>query len=157
MMTQQPFATGSILFHLAFPVTNIAQTKVYYGEGLGCTIGRESPSAVILSLYGHQLVAHVSQEPLFPQGSIYPRHFGLVFQWEADWEALLARAEQQQLSFYHPPKVRFPGLPLEHRTFFLEDPFFNLLEFKCYRYESAIFGDLNHHQVGDPLNPATLA
>ena len=117
-MAQQPFATGSILFHLAFPVTNIAQTKVYYGEGLGCTIGRETPHAVILNLYGHQLVAHVTREPMQPQGSIYPRHFGLVFQREADWDALLARAQQKQLSFYQLPKVRFPSAPLEHRTFF---------------------------------------
>ena len=158
-MVQQPPATGSILFHLAFPVTNIAQTKAYYGEGLGCTIGRESLHAVILNLYGHQLVAHVTQEPLLPQGSIYPRHFGLVFRTEADWEALLARVERHQLSFYHSPRVRFPGLPLEHRTFFLEDPFYNLMEFKFYRHESAIFGNHDHSQIGDqpelsPVKPS---
>ena len=149
-MTQQPAAPGSILFHLAFPVTNIAQTKAYYGEGLGCTIGRESSHAIILNLYGHQLVAHVTREPLLPQGSIYPRHFGLVFRSEIDWETLLARVEQQQLGFYQSPKVRFPGLPLEHRTFFLEDPFHNLMEFKFYQHESAIFGDRDHHQIGEP-------
>lgn len=138
-----------VLFHLAFPVNNIPETKAFYAGGLGCEVGRESPSSVILNLYGHQLVAHVKREPLMPQRGIYPRHCGLVFTSEADWQALLARAEQKQLSFYDAPKRRFQGLPLEHLTFFLADPFHNLLEFKFYCHESAIFGDREYTQVGD--------
>ncbi|HEY9750405.1 MAG TPA: VOC family protein [Allocoleopsis sp.] len=140
---------SAALFHLAFPVADIAQTKTFYAEGLGCTVGRENATSVILNLYGHQLVAHITSEPLTPQRGIYPRHFGLVFTVESDWEALLQRAEQRQLRFYQAPKRRFPGLPLEHRTFFLEDPFHNLLEFKFYCHPSAIFGDRDFAQIGD--------
>lgn len=143
-------STNSVLFHLSFPVGNIPQTKTFYVEGLGCEAGRESESSIILKLYGHQLVPHVTPEPLSPQHGIYPRHFGLIFTAEADWEALLARAEQKQLNFYQPAKRRFPGLPLEHRTFFLEDPFYNLMEFKYYCQSSAIFGDREYTQIGDP-------
>lgn len=138
-----------VLFHLAFPVTNIEQTKDYYGNGLGCDIGRESRHAVILNLYGHQLVAHRVNEPLTPQQGIYPRHFGLVFTAEADWEAVLGRVRQGQLLFYQPPKLRFEGQLTEHRTFFLQDPFYNLLEFKFYRHAEAIFGSRELTQVGD--------
>jgi uncharacterized protein len=148
-MESKPTVTGPILFHLAFPVTNIPDTKTYYADQLGCTVGRENESSVILNLYGHQLVAHVIHEPLESQQGIYPRHFGLVFGAEQDWEALLNRAQSHQLKFYIPPKLRFEGLPLEHRTFFLEDPFQNLLEFKFYRHESAIFGDRDFTQIGD--------
>jgi uncharacterized protein len=137
------------LFHLAFPVADIPQTKAFYGEGLGCTVGRENAHSVILNLYGHQLVAHVTHEPLTPQRGIYPRHFGLVFTEEDDWEALLERSQHQGLQFYQPPKERFVGSSLEHRTFFLEDPFYNLLEFKFYRYASAIFGEATYSQIGD--------
>lgn len=140
---------SAALFHLAFPVADIAQTKAFYAEGLGCTVGRENATSVILNLYGHQLVAHMTSEPLTSQRGIYPRHFGLVFTVESDWEALLQRAEQRQLRFYQAPKRRFPGLPLEHRTFFLEDPFHNLLEFKFYCHPSAIFGDRDFAQIGD--------
>lgn len=142
---------SAVLFHLAFPVADIPRTKAFYVEGLGCELGRESPSAVILNLYGHQLVAHVTREPLPPQPSIYPRHFGLIFTAESDWEALLARAQQKDLEFYQAPKHRFPGLPLEHRTFFLEDPFHNLLEFKFYTHASAIFGDRGYSEIGDAV------
>ncbi|HEY9675088.1 MAG TPA: VOC family protein [Waterburya sp.] len=140
---------NSVLFHLAFPVTNIEQTKTYYGTGLGCEIGRETRHAVILNLYGHQLVAHLTQEPLTQQKGIYPRHFGLVFTAEVDWEALLGRVQQQQLPFYEEPKLRFPGQLTEHRTFFLQDPFHNLLEFKFYRHSEAIFGGRELAAIGD--------
>ncbi|OLP19713.1 glyoxalase [Leptolyngbya sp. 'hensonii'] len=138
-----------VLFHLAFPVGNIPQTKTFYVEGLGCEPGREAIDSLILNFYGYQLVAHVTDEPLKPQKGIYPRHFGLVFTAEADWEAMVARAQTHQLCFYQQPKRRFPGSPLEHRTFFLEDPFHNLLEFKYYCHPSAIFGNREHAQVGD--------
>ncbi|NJK42090.1 MAG: glyoxalase [Acaryochloridaceae cyanobacterium SU_2_1] len=139
-----------ILFHLAFPVTNILDTKRFYGEGLGCDIGRESPQSVILSLYGHQLVAHVMAKLTDPQQGIYPRHFGLVFSALADWQALVDRAAAQQLTFYQTPKLRFPGLPLAHHTVFLADPFDNLLEFKHYLHPEAIFGAHTYNQIGDP-------
>lgn len=138
-----------VLFHLAFPVNNIEQTKEFYADGLGCKVGRESRHAVILNLYGNQLVAHVTQEPLTPQKGIYPRHFGLIFTAEADWEALLERAQQRQLPFYQEPKLRFPDQLTEHRTFFLEDPFHNILEFKLYRHYEAIFGERELAAVGD--------
>jgi uncharacterized protein len=144
-----------ILFHLAFPVNNIADTKKFYVEGLGCEAGRESPNSLIMNLAGNQIVAHVTQEPLTPQKGIYPRHFGLIFAEEADWEAMLERAQQQQLNFYQQARRRFEGSQLEHRTFFLEDPFYNMLEFKYYRYSSAIFGDRELNQVGDMQPIAT--
>lgn len=138
-----------VLFHLAFPVGNIATTKEFYVGGLGCTVGRESHRSVILNLYDHQIVAHISNESLEPQKGIYPRHFGLVFLSESDWEALADRAYKHNLTFYQEPKNRFRGLPIEHRTFFLQDPFYNLLEFKFYYDREAIFGDRQYAQVGD--------
>ncbi len=144
-----------VLFHLAFPVKDIPSTKKFYIDGLGCLGGRENDRCVILSLYGHQLVAHVVEELPPPQKGIYPRHFGLVFQSEANWLALLERVHEKRITFYQRPKVRFPDTPLEHRTFFLIDPSNNLLEFKYYRLESAVFGETDFHQIGDQ-EPMTL-
>ncbi len=144
-MTQAP-----VLFHLAFPVGDIATAKQFYVEGLGCEPGRETSSSLILNLCGHQLVAHRSAD-LTPQRGIYPRHFGLVFLAEQDWEDLLTRAKDKGLKFYQGEKRRFPGMPLEHRTFFLEDPFYNLLEFKFYVFPGAIFGEVELALVGDKL------
>ena len=144
----------STIFHLSFPVENIAQTKEFYVEGLGCIAGRESPSSLILNLQGHQLVAHVVSKDLDDesqekQKGIYPRHFGITFETEQAWESFLVNAQQKELTFYQQPKHRFKGERIEHRTFFLEDPFQNLLEFKYYAHPSAIFGELQYSKVGD--------
>ncbi|HZG40348.1 MAG TPA: glyoxalase, partial [Nodosilinea sp.] len=77
--------SATVLFHLAFPVADIPTTKEFYVNGLGCEPGRETPNSLILNLYGHQLVAHTTTD-LVPQKGIYPRHFGLVFTAETDWE-----------------------------------------------------------------------
>ena len=140
---------AATLFHLAFPVQDIPTTKQYYVDGLGCGLGRENKQSVILNLYGHQLVAHVTDEAIAPQKGVYPRHFGLVFTEESDWRALCDRAQAKQLQFYQQPKERFVGTPLEHRTFFLVDPFGNLMEYKYYAHASAIFGDREFAQIGD--------
>lgn len=139
-------------FHLAFPVTDLTEARRFYVEGLGCIAGRQSPSSLILNLGGHQIVAHLTREPVPTQQGIYPRHFGLIFTQESDWESLCQRAAQQNLTFYQPPRERFSDTDLEHRTFFLADPFQNLLEFKYYRNPEAIFGATEHAQVGDAMN-----
>ncbi len=142
---------NQILFHLAFPITDIERAKEFYSSGLGCDIGRESKNALIMNMYGNQIVAHISSSELQPQNGIYPRHFGLIFTEEGDWYALLERAQQNNLQFYQEPKRRFPGSNLEHRTFFLEDPFHNLLEFKYYCHYEAIFDARDHSEVGDAV------
>jgi hypothetical protein len=137
------------LFHLAFPMHDLAAAKRFYVEGLGCILGRESEKAVTLGLAGHQLVGHLTPEPLSPQQGIYPRHFGLVLPSQEAWQALADQAKAKGLTFYQQPRVRFPGTRIEHHTFFLEDPSHNLLEFKHYTHESAIFGEREYGAVGD--------
>jgi uncharacterized protein len=139
---------SEFIFHLAFPIANIPDTKKFYVNGLGCSVGREATNSIILNFYGHQLVAHISDN-ISPQKGIYPRHFGLVLPSLAEWTALLNRSITQQLKFHQSPKHRFVGEITEHRTFFLEDPFANLLEFKYYAHSIAIFGANEFDQIGD--------
>jgi len=63
------------------------------------------------------------------------------------------RARTHGLKFYQHPRRRFPGTRLEHRTFFLEDPSHNLLEFKHYTHENAIFGEHDAAVIGDENEP----
>jgi uncharacterized protein len=143
------------LFHLAFPIHDVAAAKRFYVDGLGCTLGRESSHAVMFGLAGHQLVAHLTAEPRPPQRGIYPHHFGLVFLSRDSWQQCLEQARANRLTFFQQPRVRFPGTPLEHHTFFLEDPTGNLLEFKHYLHESAIFGEQACGEIGDASEYST--
>jgi extradiol dioxygenase family protein len=137
-----------VIFHLAFPVADLEEAKRFYVDGLGCTLGRESDRAITLELAGHQLVGHLAPA-VEGQKGIYPRHFGLIFKEERGWEALVERAKAKGLPFYQSPRRRFEGTRLEHATVFLEDPSHNLLEFKWYKHDSAIFGEREFGQVGD--------
>jgi uncharacterized protein len=139
---------SGLLFHLAFPIHDLTAAKQFYVDGLGCVLGRESKGAITLGLAGHQLVAHMADAQTEQRG-IYPRHFGLIFLAKGEWQALADRATSKGLKFYQHPRVRFPGTRIEHHTFFLEDPSHNLLEFKHYTRESAIFGERDLTEVGD--------
>jgi len=137
-----------VLFHLAFPVTDLRAAKGFYVMGLGCALGRESETALILNLGGHQIVAHLAAPPTDQEG-IYPRHFGLIFTSHAGWKAVHDRAKAGGLLFYQEARLRFPGTRLSHESFFLKDPSGNLLEFKHYHHPSAIFEEHATPNIGD--------
>ena len=137
------------LFHLAFPIHDFEQAKHFYQEQLGCQLGRESEHALIFKFGTNQIVAHKIDTPLPDQEGIYPRHFGLIFLEQTEFNAFVERINSKQISYEIPLKTRFPKTRIEHQSFFLKDPSNNLLEFKYYTHSSAIFGEKDFHQIGD--------
>ncbi len=118
---------------MAFPVKDVDSTVSYYRDKLGCRIDLIEKNRCIINLWGHQAVAHMSPADVSSKVTMYPRHFGVIFDREGDFERLLASAVTQNLPFFEEAFHRFPGTPREHRTFFLTDPSNNLLEFKWYK------------------------
>jgi extradiol dioxygenase family protein len=132
-------------FHLAFPVTSLANARAFYGDLLGCPEGRSSDSWVDFDFYGHQIVAHLAPEETRAvsahdvDGDDVPvRHFGVVLSM-ADWQALADRLEAHGTRFVVAPHVRFKGQPGEQATLFLLDPCGNALEFKAFADRSQLF------------------
>ena len=110
-------------FHLSIPAIDLALSRHWYEQVLGCRAGRCSDAALILDLGGHQLVLQRhSNEPGPPQQGIYPRHFGLIFHQQAPWQALQARVEQAGQAFAVRPKVRFAGAVLELSLIHISEP-----------------------------------
>lgn len=137
------------LFHLAFPIHDLALAKEFYHDKLGFSLGRESDSALILKFGSHQIVAHKVDEIPSCQEGIYPRHFGLIFLERDEFDAFREKIKMQHISFEIPPKTRFQGTRIEHQSFFLKDPSNNLLEFKYYEFVSAIFGEQDYKKIGE--------
>lgn len=137
------------LFHLAFPIHDLALAKEFYQDKLGFSLGRESEQALIFNFDNHQIVAHKVESKLPEQGSIYPRHFGLIFVDEREFDTFIERLKQHKVPFETPVKTRFKDSKIEHRSFFLKDPSNNLLEFKYYSFASAIFGEREFKKIGD--------
>ena len=122
---------GNALFHLAIPSADLHKSAEFYSK-LGCRIARRYEDRVTVEFLGHQIVCHWSPEGIDPAPKMYPRHFGITFMDERQFESILATAIEQNLEFFQTPFIRFHGLPEEHRAFFLKDPSNNLLEFKYY-------------------------
>ena len=132
-------------FHLAFPVLNIQETKDFYGNVLGCEIGREDKKWVDFNFFGHQLSAHVKPDELnntkkneVDGKSVPVRHFGVILPWE-DWNILSDKLKSIGTSFIIDPYIRFEGEVGEQGTMFFLDPSGNALEFKTFKDPSQIF------------------
>ena len=126
------------MFHLAIPTHNIDQIKLFY-QDLGLCIGRESSQFVIINFYGHQVVYHLDPEEVVDKPKMYPRHFGLIVESEPEYEDLLINAREKRMSFFKEDFKRYSKEPAEHRSFFLQDPSNNLIEFKWYKNKEWIF------------------
>ena len=131
-------------FHLAFPVKNLEDTKKWYCDVLGCTLGRESDDWVDFNFYGHQVVAHLSSNFNVNQtnevdGEQVPiRHFGVILTTN-DWDRLRDKLESKEIEFIIQPNVRFENSSGEQKTMFISDPSGNALEFKCFQNDDMIF------------------
>ena len=132
-------------FHLAFPVKDLEQTKIFYLNILGCSLGRESLKWVDFNLFGHQIVAHLSPEDCgsinrnqVDGDKIPARHFGVILNWDV-WENLIKSIKEKDIVFYIKPKIRFKNKKGEQGTFFVLDPSENVLEFKSFKNDSMVF------------------
>lgn len=132
-------------FHLAFPVSDIEATRNFYTQVLQCEVGREAERWIDFNFFGHQITAHLDATATVLPGlnpvdnkSIPSRHFGAVLPWE-QWDGLVERLQRMEISFFIEPYTRFVGETGEQRTFFIQDPCENYLEFKCFRNPDRIF------------------
>ena len=137
--------TTGHLFHLAFPVHDLAAARRFYGETLGCREGRSSDFWIDFDLYGHQIVAHLSpnapgvaaHNPVDGHDVPVP-HFGVILTMDA-WRELAQRLQKAGVKFVIEPYVRFQGQVGEQATMFFLDPSGNALEFKAFKHRDQIF------------------
>jgi extradiol dioxygenase family protein len=122
------------LFHLAIPVGDLDRARHFYVTQLGCKLARTYADRITLDFFGDQVVCHLT-EPAARRSppSLYPRHFGITFRKRKDFDLLYDLAQLRKIRFFRDVTTRFDGTAEVHRTFVLQDPFDNLLEFKHYR------------------------
>ncbi|OBY25665.1 VOC family protein [Leisingera sp. JC1] len=133
-------------FHLAFPVTDLEETRRFFIEKLGCAPGRESVGEWLdFDFFGHQMSAHLQSSDTATgmgavDGDAVPiPHFGVVLDMET-FDALSARLEADALTnWIMRPKRRMIGEPGEQATLFVRDPSGNGIEFKAFANRAALF------------------
>ena len=133
------------IFHLAFPVKDLEESRKFYGEILGCEEGRSSDAWIDFNLFGHQIVAHLAPGEAGVRTTndvdadhVPVPHFGIVLPPE-DFQKLAERLKSKGVRFVIEPKVRFKGEIGEQATMFFLDPSGNALEFKSFADFSQVF------------------
>ena len=132
-------------FHFAFIVKDLASTRRFYRDVLGCREGRSTETWVDFDFFGNQISAHTSGAVMKTEntghvdGVAVPMpHFGAILDWD-EFQALAARLRNAGVGFVIEPRLRFEGETSEQATMFLLDPSANAIEFKAFRHPGAVF------------------
>lgn len=132
-------------FHVAIPVHNLDECRVFYRDVLECQEGRSSDHWVDFDFFGHQLVIHYkpkSEEALHTNpvdGKNVPvPHYGVVLEWDT-FQSFSKKMEEKGIDFVIAPYIRFKGEPGEQATMFFLDPAGNALEFKAFKDMGQLF------------------
>ena len=134
------------VFHLAVPVQDLTESRVFYKDVLGLEEGRSSDSWVDFNFFGHQFVIHEVEgykannhfNPVDDHDVPVP-HYGAVLPWDKFW-AFAERLKSHGIQFQIEPYIRFKGKVGEQATLFFYDPSGNALEFKSFK-------DINHLNI----------
>ena len=141
-------------FHLAIPVLNLAATRAFYGDILGCREGRSAKRWIDWNFFGHQLSTHMVAEAAgistnTVDGDAVPtRHFGCILP-PKEWQELVDRLQKNGVAFRIAPRTRFAGQAGEQSTFFIDDPSGNAIEFKAFADMSYVFRRDTHEHSPD--------
>ncbi|MGF1557430.1 VOC family protein [Paucihalobacter sp.] len=132
-------------FHIAIPVHNLDECRVFYRDVLNCKEGRSSDHWVDFNFFGHQLVIHhkpKTEETLHTNpvdGKDVPvPHYGVVLPWN-EFENFANHLKAKSVKFVIEPYIRFEGLVGEQTTMFFYDPAGNALEFKAFKDLDQLF------------------
>ena len=110
MLFNEPLGIGMAnTFHLAVPAGDLAETKKFYCEVLGCEEGnQEAGRWVDINFWGNELTLHQSDEQLVgvrhdvDMGNVSVPHFGAHLS-EADFQALKAGSRRVTLTILMRP------------------------------------------------------
>ena len=132
------------LFHLAFNVANLEETKVFYRDILGCKEGRSTETWVDFNFFGHQISMHIGQPfDVSNTGKVGSHlvsmpHLGVVLELEV-WRELANKLKALGVEFVIVPTVRFEGEVGEQYTMFFTDPSGNPIEIKGFLDLDTVF------------------
>ncbi|UJH66624.1 VOC family protein [Allomuricauda sp. SCSIO 65647] len=139
---------GITPFHVAIPVHNLDECRIFYREVLGCDEGRSSDHWVDFNLFGHQVVIHYKPISIATEEKLHTNpvdgkdvpvpHYGVVLPWEV-FGSFSKKLQEKGVEFIIEPYVRYKGEVGEQATMFFLDPAGNALEFKAFKDMDQLF------------------
>ncbi len=132
------------LFHLAYNVKNLEETRTFYKEILGCKEGRSTDTWIDFDFFGHQISLHLG-EPFKVRNTgkagdhmVAMPHLGVILEMD-DWKQLAEKLEDVNMEFIIEPITRFEGEVGEQNTMFFTDPSGNPIEIKGFVSLDSVF------------------
>lgn len=132
------------IFHLAYNVTDLESTRIFYRDVLGCVEGRSTDTWVDFNFFGHQISMHLG-EPFSVKNTgkvgehmVAMPHLGVALQLD-DWNEVAKRLESVNTAFIIAPVGRFIGEVGEQYTMFFTDPSGNPIEIKGFNDLGTVF------------------
>lgn len=133
-------------FHIAIPVHNLNECRIFYKDILNCKEGRSSDHWVDFNFFGHQLVIHYkpkSDDDLLHINKVDGKHvpvphYGVVLPWR-EFDNFSKHLKSKHINFIIEPYIRFEGETGEQATMFFKDPAGNALEFKAFKNIDQLF------------------
>jgi len=129
---------------MAYNVTSLDETRVFYKDVLGCIEGRSTDTWIDFNFFGHQISMHLG-EPFkveytgkVGEHMVAMPHLGVVLELRA-WEDLAQRLNDAHMKFIIPPTIRFEGEVGEQYTMFFTDPSGNPIEVKGFKDLDTVF------------------
>ena len=126
------------ILHLSIPVRDLAESRAFYVEGLGCEVGRVRDDFIDVWFYGMQVSLHAEPGQVRSIEDQGVQHFGVTLGAD-DLARLLQRLESRRVVWVSPVSTDYPGTPKEQTKAKLADPSGNVIELKTYVDPSAAF------------------
>lgn len=131
-------------FHMSLPCLSVTETKKFYVNTIGASLGRSAQTWVDINLFGHQLTFikaekfHFNSPNYVFEGKMLPSfHFGVIVD-DKTLKELYAKLKSLKLKVVTQTTF-LEGKPGEHSSFFIKDPNDYMLEFKNFKNPKDIF------------------
>lgn len=131
-------------FHMSLPCLSVEDTKNFYTNNIGASIGRTSENWLDINLFNHQLTFIQAEKFNFNspnyvfEGKLLPSfHFGVIIDVEK-WGELYAKLNHLNLKMVTQTTFLKDKIG-EHLSFFIKDPNDYMLEFKSFKDSKEMF------------------
>lgn len=114
---------------MSFVVPDLAKTKEFYVDLLGCDVGRDTGKWIDIIFFGHQLTIHQAREGMEAKPI---DHFGPILD-KNKWQHILGLLRSGNMAFEMQPAIKDEGSDAESGKYIVKDPAGNVLEFKYYK------------------------
>jgi extradiol dioxygenase family protein len=119
------------ILHLSLPVTDLASSRAFYVDMLGCTPGQALEGGMDVWFFGLQLTLQVQPDQVVGSEQQGVRHFGVTLA-RQDLDALLARLDTMPVKWITPVSTDTVGNLRGKTSAKLADPSGNVIELKAY-------------------------